>query len=157
MNTLIASLSLVLGLASAAPAFGAEGAKSEWTHTFFGSYGGGYTMVACSYAESVVEGWMERLGASHIDVRCTGGIQPYGTSPLSLYVSYEAPVLSGETKVEKLTFESDGWDSNCIFDTSVMRSLLRSFPNVKALRKSDACFGAQSRYTYDLEVTLPKK
>jgi hypothetical protein len=157
MNTFLGSVAVLFGFLTASPALGADAPRAEWSHTFFGTYSGGYTMVACSYAEARVEEWMTRFGASHLEIRCQGGIRPYGYSPITVSVRYDAPILTGEVRTEKATVESDGWDSNCIVDTDFLRALLPSFPNVKSLRQNSLCMSSQSRYSYDLEITLPKK
>jgi hypothetical protein len=160
MNAFLGSVALLFGLFSASPALGAEAPRLErleWNHTFFGTYGGGYSMVACSYAEARVEEWMTRLGASHLEIRCQGGVESSGLSPIIVNVRYDAPDLSGELRTEKATIESDGWDSNCVVDTDFLRALLPTFPNTKVLRKNSMCMGPQSRYAYDLAITLPKK
>lgn len=135
-------------------------AAAPFEFTFFGNTSGRYTMVSCDYAESLVQDWMEKFGAKNVDVQCTGGIQPYGMFPIDLTVDYIAPDLnSGTIQAKKFTIESGPFpgESDCDFDTSLMRALLRDFPNVNATRQSDACFMADSRYTYDLTVTLPQK
>ncbi len=152
---LIVSLALISALPGAAFAVDSAPA-SNFNFTFFGNNSGRYTMVACSYAEAVAEEFMTKFGATNLEIYCTGGIQPWGIFPLNLRVEYTAPILTGETKTEKVVLESDTWSSNCDFDTRLTRALLRDFPNVKATRSSDHCFQADSRYEYELDVTTAK-
>jgi hypothetical protein len=131
--------------------------KKTFRHTFFGNANGNYTMVACSYAEPLIAEWAAKFGASEIEVTCSGGIQPPGMiTPITLILKYVPTDLSGATSKETIELESDGWSSNCNYDSSLMRAMLREFTNVKALRKSDACFTARDRYSFKLEVTTGK-
>lgn len=154
-NLLIASIAFLSALPGAA--FASDAAPtSNFNYTFFGHSSGRYTMVACSYAESVAEEIMLKLGATNLEIYCSGGIQPWGISLLNLRVQYTAPILTGETKTESVVLESDTWNSSCDFDTGLTRALLRDFPNVKATRSSDYCFQTDSRYEYQLDVTTAK-
>ena len=132
-------------------------AKSDFDFTFFGNSAGRYTMVSCDYAEDLVRAWMDDFGATDLDVRCIGGIEPYGRpTPLSLHVTYTAPSSTAPTREERISIESGAFpgQSNCDFDTTLMRSLLNRFPNVRIRQQYDACFDPQSSYRYDLIVTL---
>jgi hypothetical protein len=155
MKTFNSVFVLALGVLLSFGAFASE--KKTFRHTFFGNANGNYTMVACSYAEPVVMDWAKKFGATEIEITCSGGIQPPGMiTPISLTVKYIPTDLSGQTSQETIELESDGWNSNCNYDSSLMRAMLREFTNVKALRKSDACFTARDRYSFKLEVTTGK-
>ena len=153
MTKLISLLSLLSMSAFAEPA-----SDAVFNYTFFGNTGGRYTMVACSYAEPVVESAMTKFGATKVSVQCSGGITPFGVYPLSLRVTYVAPVTTGATKVEKVKLESGPFsgDSNCDFDVAVIGALIRDFPNVAIDRRRDYCFRSDSPYSFELNVTLPK-
>jgi hypothetical protein len=137
--------------------FGAQASSDQSVfHFSFSGYGSGrYTMVSCDYAEYLARDWMDTFGATNLDVSCSGGITPTGVWPISLRVRYTAPVLS-ETPVteEKVIRSGPFGQSNCSFDTSLMRDLLHAFSNVTVTRKRDACFAPDSSYEYKINVLL---
>ena len=153
MKKLIPLLSLLSLSAFAEPT-----GDAVFNYTFFGNSSGRYTMVACDYAQPVVENAMMKFGASKIDVRCFGGITPTGVYPLSIRATYVAPVTTGATKVEKVKLESGPFpgDSNCDFDVGAIGALVRDFANVTVDRRRDYCFRGDTPYSFELNVTLPK-
>ncbi|MBS1963768.1 MAG: hypothetical protein JST04_16275 [Bdellovibrionales bacterium] len=131
---------------------------SHFDFTFFGTNAGSYTMVSCDYAQDLAGAWLTKFGATDVDLYCTGGIQPTGLiSPLTIRATYRGPDLTRAVRKVAMKFESGAFDgdSNCFFDTSLMRSMLVEFPNVTANRKQDGCFEPRSRYRYELIATLP--
>lgn len=148
-----------LGVAATAPGSASESASKPASERFFftftGNWSGNYTMVSCDYAEYVAQDFMRKLGATNVSVNCSGGIQPYGVYPINLNVNYDAVVLGERTRVRTIDIDSQVWNSNCVFDTRLMRTLLREFKNVKPVSQFDSCFQSDSRYSYRLDVTLP--
>ncbi len=133
--------------------------KPIFAFTFSGHSAGRFTMVACDYAESVARNWMDRFGAKDFDVSCTGGIQPTGAiAPLDLRIAYTPPIVVGQTRREPLVVESNPFpaDSNCDFDSALMRALLSEFKNIGLTRAIDTCFEPQSPYHYDLTILRPQ-
>lgn len=150
------TLCALAALLSAPLTFASEPSSERFSFNFTGRWSGNFTMVSCDYAQYVTENFMTKFGATNVYVMCSGGIQPYGIYPINLNVSYDAPLVSENTRTETINIDSEVWRSNCVFDTGLMRSLLRDFKNVKATNRSDACFQSDSRYFYRLDVTLPQ-
>jgi len=158
MKKFLTALLISLSSVSAFAATDALG-KPVFDFTFFGNTAGRFTMVSCDYATDLARDWMTKFGARDLDLQCTGGIQPYGTiTPLNLRVAYTPTNVTAPnpTHQETITIESGGFpgESNCDFDTMLMRAMLRDFANVRMNHQSDACFDPQSRYRYDLTVTI---
>jgi hypothetical protein len=147
----------LLALFASFSASAAETKDAVFNFTFFGTTSGGYSMVACDYASSLAEKWMEALGAKNVSVACMGGIGPNGTFPLSLRATYLAPVVTGSTHVTRFTIASGTFpgDTACDFDTRLMGALLADFPNVHVNTHRDVCMTYDTPYSYDLTVTLP--
>jgi hypothetical protein len=149
-------LSALIGFSTfnfASAAAGSE--RSRIHHTFFGNHMGNYTMVSCHYAEFVAWEFMTKLGAKNLSMFCSGGIQPYGVYPINLDIQYDAPDLSGETQVTTVDILSRTWDSNCVYDTHLMQTLLREMPNLRKVSGNNHCFTPRDRYSYRIDVTLP--
>lgn len=120
--------------------------------TYFGNEGGRQSYYACSYAEDQTASYLEELGATNIDVRCSGGITNFSVQPVSVRASFDLPVVTGST-VDVLEFEGDVWSPSCGLNVRIINELLPKFKNVEVVKKSDACAFASSNYYYKLKVT----
>lgn len=140
----------ILALVSSVSAFAA---KEKISIHYSGFEGWGRTYYACDYVEYQAESFLKLFGATQIDVRCTGGIQPYGSAyPISLTATFETPTLVGNEVevVEKV--EGDFRSPACGLNTTIVKKLLPLFSNVKVLKKSDGCGFASSNYSYTFSI-----
>lgn len=120
--------------------------------TYFGNEGGRQTYYACSYVEDQAVSYLELLGATNIDVRCSGGISNgWSMQPVSLQASYDLPVVAG-TSVETLEIKGDSFNPACGLNVRILKSVLATFTNVEVVKKSDSCAFATSNYYYKLNI-----
>jgi hypothetical protein len=120
--------------------------------TYFGNEAGRQSYYACSYVEDQAESYLELLGATNIDVRCMGGIQPgWMTMPVSVQASFDLPVVTG-SHVETLEIEGDVWNPACGLNVRLMSEILNQFKNITVIKKRDACPFADSNYYYQLQI-----
>lgn len=121
--------------------------------TYFGNEGGRQSYYACDYVEDQTQSYLELLGATNIDVRCSGGIQPSGWSvqPVSIRASYDLPVVTGQS-VETVEIQGDAFNPACGINVRIMKEALKTFSNVEVLKKQDSCAFASSNYYYKLNI-----
>lgn len=121
--------------------------------TYFGNENGRESFYACDYAEGQTEMVLELLGATDIDVRCSGGIQSGGWSmqPVSVRAKYELPEVTG-TGVETVILKGDTWNPACGLNVRIIKEVLKTFTNVEVVKKSDSCAFATTNYYYKLNV-----
>src|SRR5690606_31684455 len=74
------SMKKILGLLVLVSSLSAFAAKEKVSINYSGFEGWGRTYYACDYVEYQAESFLKLFGATEIDVRCTGGIQPYGSA-----------------------------------------------------------------------------
>lgn len=140
----------ILALVSSVSAFAA---KEKISIHYSGFEGWGRTYYACDYVEHQTESFLKLFGATQIDVRCTGGIQPYGSAwPVSLTATFETPTLVGNEveTVEKV--DGDSRSPACGLNTTIVKKLLPLFPNVKVLKKNAGCGFSTSNYSYTFSI-----
>jgi hypothetical protein len=120
--------------------------------TYFGNEGGRQSYYACSYAEGQTESYLELLGATNIDVRCTGGINGgWSVQPVSIRASYDLPVVVGNS-VEAVSIKGDSFNPACGLNVRIINELLKTFTNVEVVKKSDSCAFQSSNYFYKLNI-----
>lgn len=142
---------LILTTFFSASVFADDSRPVNFNFTYFGNHSGGYSMVACDYAEYQARELLTKFGAEIQSIWCTGGIDAIGIRPLSLNIRFLPATSEGRTTTRE-TFESDPWSSSCDFNTKLVRDLVRQTPNVRIVRSFDACFGANSSFSYVFEV-----
>lgn len=144
MMRLFALISFVLSLHVAA--------SENYRHTvnFSGFYGGNTYYLACDYASDRAYELLSKMGATLITTRCHGGFNPIGASipSLSVSVSYYLDDL-GVFSLKS----SDSFNHHCPFDTRFIESVVRQNNQLSLKKKSGYCWNAQSRYSYDIEVS----
>lgn len=125
---------------------------TNFSFTYFGNEGGRQSYYACSYVEDQAVSYLELLGATNIDVRCTGGISGgWSVQPVSLRASYDLPVVMG-TSVESVELKGDSFNPACGLNVRIIKEILKTFSNVEVLKKSDSCAFASSNYYFKLNI-----
>lgn len=125
---------------------------AEVSFTYFGNEGGRQSYYACSYVEDQALSYLELLGATNIDLRCSGGIQAPGwIGPVSLRANFDLPEVTG-SGVETVEVKGDVWNPACGINVRMMSEFLKVFTNVQVLKKQDACAFASSNYYYKLQI-----
>ena len=138
---------LLLALLVSSSAFAAN-----FSFTYFGNQGGNQTYYACSYAEDQTESYLELLGATNIDVSCSGGISSnWSMQPVSLRASYDLPEVTG-TSVESVEIKGDYSNPACGLNVRIIKEILKTLTNVEVLKKDDSCAFATSNYYFKLNV-----
>jgi hypothetical protein len=128
-------------------------ASETVSFTHFGNGGGRQSYYACDYAQSQTETFLSVLGATNIDVSCTGGIQSWGSAqPVSIRATFDLPAVVTNT-VESVEVEGDTWSPSCGLNVQIVNSIVKKFSNVQVVKKSDACAFASSNYYYLLNIT----
>jgi hypothetical protein len=127
---------------------------AEVNFTYFGNEGGRQSYYACSYVEDQAISYLELLGATNIDVRCSGGIQTgsWYAQPVSLRAKFDLPVVTG-ANVETVEIEGDNWNPACGLNTRMLNEMLKKFENVTVLKKIDSCAFATTNYYYKLQIS----
>ena len=138
-------------------AFATEYEKKSFSYTDFGNDGFSRNYYACSFAEAALNDHLVSLGAINVRTSCFGGIESWGmTTPVSLRATFEAPKAGQDfSRTERvlLTSQSRG-NSSCFFHTKLLRKLLPEFANVKVSAQRTTCSDNNSRWNYDLKVSL---
>lgn len=150
---LVSILMLVFSLS----AFATEYEKKTFSHVDFGNDGFSRNYYACSFAEAALNDHLVKLGAINIRTSCSGGIEPWGTVfPVSLRATFEAPKAGQDfSRTERVRIASTTrGNSSCFFHTKLLRKLLPVFPNVAVSAQRSTCSDNESRWNYDLQVSL---
>ena len=127
---------------------------AQVSFTYFGNEGGNQHFYACSYAEDQTFAHLETLGATNIDVRCSGGIQSsWSIQPVSIRATYNLPVVTG-SGVEAVVIKGDSFNPACGLNVRIVKEILKTFTNVTVVKKSDSCGFSQSNYFYNLNIAL---
>ena len=143
------TLFIVMMMSLSLPAF----ARESVSFTHFGNNGGNQSYYACDYAQDQTESFLDLVGATNVDVTCSGGIQPWGTAfPVSIRADFDLPMIT-TSNVESVQVDGDTWNPACGLNVQIINSLVVKFPNVKVVRKSDACAFSTSNYSYLLNIT----
>lgn len=125
---------------------------ANFSFTYFGNEGGRQSYYACDYVEGQTESYLELLGATNIDVRCSGGIQSgWSVQPVSIRASYDLPEVTGQN-VETVEIKGDSFNPACGINVRIMSEVLKTFTNVEVLKKQDSCAFASSNYYYKLNI-----
>ena len=145
------SLALVALLVSAS-SFASEYVSKKVSYTVFGRSGWSTTYYSCYSAQDLVEGHIETLGGINARVRCSGGIENWGATPIRISATFDAPLPNGGA-VEEKTLKARSFDENCELHTTTLKNLLPAFPGVKVVSKRDSCMDNRTRWYYNIEVT----
>lgn len=147
MRLLILALTLM-----SASSFASEYVSKKVSFGVFGRTGSTTSYYNCDSARDLVADHIETLGGVNARVRCSGGIQNWGATPISITANFDAPVPNGGA-VQSMTLKARSFDQNCELHTTALKHLLPAFPGVKVISKRDSCYDNRSRWYYDLEVT----
>jgi hypothetical protein len=143
-NTLLLAAMFISGSAFAA----------KISFTYFGNEGGRQSYYACSYVEDQTISYLELLGATNIDVSCSGGISSGWTAqPVGLRASYDLPEVSGSDS-EIVEIKGDSFNTSCGVNVRIIKEVLKTFTNVEVVKKDDSCAFATSNYYYKLKIAL---
>jgi len=146
-------MKFLAGLCFLALSFSAM-ARERVSFFYSGVEGWGNSYYACDYVQDQTERVLEMFGATEVMVYCTGGIDMNRfPSPVSVQAYFELPVLNGSEIPQTLKFVGDSLSPNCGLNTTIVRSLLPKFTNVKVVKKSDACAFYSSNFSYEFLVT----
>lgn len=147
MKKIVFLASFILGMS----AFASEQVTVHFN--YFGNQGMNRSYYACSYVEDIAEAHLKTLGATYVDVRCSGGIQPWGSmQPIYLKAKFQKPTIIGNT-TEVVRIEGDTWRPNCDINARMIKAFLKEFDNIKVLKKSDSCAFHDSNFFFELEIT----
>lgn len=138
-------------------AFATEYEKKTFSHTDFGNDGFSRHYYACSFAEAALNDHLVKLGAINVRTRCSGGIETWGMmTPVSLRATFEAPKAGQDfSRTERVRIASTSrGNSSCFFHTKLLRKLLPVFANVTVSSQRSTCSNNESRWNYDLQVSL---
>ena len=120
--------------------------------TYFGNQGGNQSYYACSYVEDQTQSYLELLGATNIDVRCSGGISGgWSMQPVSIRASYDMAEVTG-TSVELVEIKGDYSNSACGLNVKIIKEILKTLTNVEVLKKDDSCAFVTSNYYFKLNI-----
>jgi hypothetical protein len=120
--------------------------------TYFGNQGGNQSYYACSYVEDQTQSYLELLGATNIDVRCSGGISGgWSMQPVSIRASYDMAEVTG-TSVELVEIKGDYSNSACGLNVKIIKEILKTLTNVEVLKKDDSCAFVTSNYYFKLNL-----
>jgi len=144
MKKLIILFSLFSSLAYA-------GEVKQVSFTYFGNSGPNRQFYACDYVEAQAEGFLETFGATRIEVSCTGGIQNYSMSPVSVRAKFELPQVTGSS-VDEVVLEGDSFNPNCGINSKIINEFVKMFSTIKIIKKSDSCAFQSSNYSFKLQI-----
>ncbi len=127
----------------------------EFSHTDFGNDGFSRHYYSCDFAEAALEGHLEALGATQIDVSCSGGIESWGVFPVTLQARFDLPNATREnhTRATALRLKaSSRFNEACFFHTKLLNKLLKVTSNVEVNSRSAHCVDNRSRWSYSVTV-----
>lgn len=120
--------------------------------TYFGREAGYESYYACSYVEDQAEQYLELLGATNIDARCSGGIQSgWYNQPVSLRATFDLPEVTG-AGVDSVEIKGDAFSPACGLNVRLIKEILKTMTNVQVVKKDDACAFASSNYYFKLNI-----
>lgn len=114
--------------------------------TFFGNEGRNRIYLSCYYAENAVDQILNELGATDIDVRCSGGIDFGRAFPVTIQAKYTLPADARTVEI------NSDFNTNCYFDTRFIERLVSGNDRLEKVSGSRSCFRSDSRYGYKLEI-----
>ena len=124
---------------------------AELSFTYFGNDLGRQVYYSCDYVEDQATYYLNLLGANHIDVMCTGGIQNWSWMPIHLKAKFELPLITGHG-VETLELQGDTWNPNCGLNTTIINAAVKTMTHIQVIKKSDSCPFVDSNFFYKLQV-----
>lgn len=142
----------LLAVFAVALSFSAVAADQKVSFSYSGIESWGRSYYSCDYAEAQAEKHLEVLGATNVDVRCTGGIEFGQMWPINLTATFDLPVLSGREIAEVVTIKGRRPNPACGLNTKMIKAFLPKFSNVTVVSKRDACFSPDSVYSYELSI-----
>lgn len=150
MEASMKRLFVLTALALSMNAFAGD-VKVSFTH--WGNNAGTQSYYSCDYVEGQAEMYLETFGATDIEVTCTGGIGPGWTArPVSVWASFNLPVLSGQDVAEIIKVEGDPFRPSCALNVQMIKSFLKVMPHISVIKKRDACAFASSNYYFELAI-----
>lgn len=124
----------------------------DFSFTYFGNGAGTQTYYACSYVEDQAQSYLELLGATQIDVRCSGGITAgWNAGPVTLHASFELPVLTS-SDFETVEISGDFSSPSCGLNVRIMKEILKTMAYIQVVKRDDACAFSSSNYYYKLRI-----
>lgn len=140
-------LTLVAALLISASSFAAN-----FSFTYFGNEGGRQSYYACDYVQYQTEDYLQLLGATNIDVSCSGGIQSnWNVQPVSIRAKFDLPVVTGSV-VDTVELQGDAFNPACGINVQIISEILKKMTNVSVVKKKDSCAFATTNYYYKLNV-----
>jgi hypothetical protein len=122
--------------------------------TYFGNEGNRQTYYACSYVEDQTQSFLELMGATGIEVYCSGGLSSGGgwsSSPVSIRAKYDLPLVTGSA-IETVEVEGDAFNPSCGINVRIIKEVLKTMPFVTVAKKQDSCAFATTNYYYKLNI-----
>ncbi len=128
----------------------AIGAEISFTH--FGQEGNRQSYYACSYVEDQTYDVLDTLGATGIDVRCSGGITSgWYAGPVYVTARFDLPRINGSEE-SILEFKGDVFNPSCSINVKIIKESLKAFSHISILKKQDSCPFTDSNYYFQLKV-----
>lgn len=121
-------------------------ANESVNFTYFGNEGRNRIFLSCNYAESSVDQLLHEMGATDIDVRCTGGIDFGFYTPVRISAKFNLPAAT-----ELIEIRSD-YRSNCYFDVSFINHLIKKNSKLEKVNGTSHCFSSDSRYSFKIQL-----
>jgi hypothetical protein len=132
--------------------FSVSAMATNFSFTYFGNEAGTQSYYACSYVEDQAQSYLELLGATHIDVRCSGGITSgWNAGPVTLNASFDLPVVTNND-FETLEISGDFSSPACGLNVRIIKEILKSMAYIQVIKREDACAFSTSNYYYKLRV-----
>jgi len=125
---------------------------AEVSFTHFGQEGNRQSYYACSYVEDQTFDILETLGATGIDVRCSGGITSgWYAGPVYVTARFDLPQVNGSEE-SILELKGDVFNPACGLNVKIIKEVLKVFSNITVLKKQDHCAFSDSNYYFQLKV-----
>ncbi len=144
----------IVALFVTASAFAGEVVSKKVSFSVGGRDLGSETYFACDSVKDTVKRHLTTLGAENIRVRCSGGIENWGTGtqiwPNFVTASFDAPVSTGAA-VESITLKGR-FDQNCILNVAILKNIIPALSTVTVVSKRDNCWDNSTRWSYDVTV-----
>jgi len=146
MKKIIVIVSMLLSVAAFA-------APQEVTVSYWGHEGGNEHYYSCDLARATAESHLVKLGATEIEVNCSGGIQPSGSmQAIYLNATFNTPDVGDRYVEEVIEIRGDAFNPACGLNVAIIRQFLKVFSNVEVLKKTDSCAFQGSNFFYQLNV-----
>ncbi|WPU63460.1 hypothetical protein [Peredibacter starrii] len=147
MKLLLTFAALVFSLSSFASerAFISYAGMESWGRSFY----------ACTYAESQTIKHLKTLGATNIDVTCSGGIDIWMQGPVRIVAEFDVPAPTGRDEARRMTITGNRRNPSCGLNVAIFKAILPKFSKtISVTSADDACLSRTSNYSYDLLVDM---